>query len=514
MKVRLRHPNGGEVEVAVPPGGLVVGRPGGGADLELPGDARVSRRHGRVWVEGAEVLYEDLGSSNGSWRGNRRVQGPIRLVPEEPVTLGDTTLLVGGAPGPEMTLERRGRAGLDLGGDARISALYGFVQGLLRSADEDRIPRALRRLHEAVPTAQRISLVAWPPRPDGELLHLVPPDGVAGAPISLSLARHAVESGDALLYTDSSRPGGMDLGPSVEAHRIRSAVYVPLLDGEGAPLGVLCVDTPVPSVPFAQQDFEFIRAVGGLLATTLAADRLREDARRRELEARETESRREALVAFLQIASHDLNAPLSVIQLSARALASGRQPVEDMASAILESTLRAHDLIATYLEVSALEQGRPPQVRLAPVDVGALVESEIAFVRRTLDDIQAEVLTFANRTRCGPVQADPQKLRQILANLLANAARYSPDGGEITVSSEVAGDEVILRVADQGVGIAPEDQDRLFQPFQRVGDPSLAPGRGLGLWLTSALVRAHGGRIWVESTPGRGSVFSFALPAG
>jgi signal transduction histidine kinase len=113
------------------------------------------------------------------------------------------------------------------------------------------------------------------------------------------------------------------------------------------------------------------------------------------------------------------------------------------------------------------------------------------------------------QTRC-----DRVRLEQVLMNLLSNAVKYSPPGSRITVTLECNGDGAVLAVADQGVGIAPEDQRRLFDPFRRTETSRAAfPGVGLGLFVVRRIVQAHGGRIEIDSAPGRGSTFRVRLPA-
>jgi signal transduction histidine kinase len=112
--------------------------------------------------------------------------------------------------------------------------------------------------------------------------------------------------------------------------------------------------------------------------------------------------------------------------------------------------------------------------------------------------------------------ADPRRLRQVLRNLLDNAVKYSPDGGLIVLRAEARSVDVVVSVADQGVGIAPEDLIPLFDKYFRVQRAAgeHVPGTGLGLPITRAIVEAHGGRIWAESKLGQGTTFHFSLPRG
>jgi signal transduction histidine kinase len=116
----------------------------------------------------------------------------------------------------------------------------------------------------------------------------------------------------------------------------------------------------------------------------------------------------------------------------------------------------------------------------------------------------------------GEITADDRKLKQVMHNLLSNAMKFTPDGGSVGVEAKMAEGEVLVSVWDTGAGIAEEDMPRLFKPFEQL-DNSItkkAAGTGLGLSLCRRFVELHGGRIWAESTPGRGSRFTFALPVG
>jgi len=113
-----------------------------------------------------------------------------------------------------------------------------------------------------------------------------------------------------------------------------------------------------------------------------------------------------------------------------------------------------------------------------------------------------------------PVFADEERISQVLYNLLNNAVKYSPRGGTIRVGGQALDREVLVYVSDEGIGIPKEEQDHLFQRFYRVdsGLRRQTPGVGLGLYLSRAIIEAHGGRIWVESEAGKGATFYFTLP--
>jgi signal transduction histidine kinase len=112
------------------------------------------------------------------------------------------------------------------------------------------------------------------------------------------------------------------------------------------------------------------------------------------------------------------------------------------------------------------------------------------------------------------VKGDAQRLEQVLDNLVSNAIKYSPRGGVVQINGRASPAEVVVSVSDQGVGIPLDEQERIFDRFYRVEGPETraVSGTGLGLYLTRAIVSAHGGRCWVTSSPGKGSTFYVALP--
>src|SRR5207248_10494082 len=113
-----------------------------------------------------------------------------------------------------------------------------------------------------------------------------------------------------------------------------------------------------------------------------------------------------------------------------------------------------------------------------------------------------------------PALTDASRIQQVLENLLTNAVKFSPEGGEIAVEACRSGAEILLRVVDHGVGMATDDLERVFQPFERLeyGVRMAVPGSGLGLAIARQLIEQQGGRIWAESSVGRGTTISFTLP--
>jgi len=215
----------------------------------------------------------------------------------------------------------------------------------------------------------------------------------------------------------------------------------------------------------------------------------------------------------LAVVSHDLRNLLNPLAMSAaRMLAAappeGRRPLE----AMRRSVDQMDRLIRDLLDVARLDEGRLvlERERLAP---GALIE-EVVESHRPLADHKSLRLEAEVAPEIPEVDADRDRLLRVLANLVANALKFTPAGGRIVVGAErfAAGREVRFYVADTGPGIAEEDLPHLFVPFWQAA-PQSKGGSGLGLSIAKRIVEAHGGSVWVDSPPGEGSVFSFTLAA-
>ena len=215
---------------------------------------------------------------------------------------------------------------------------------------------------------------------------------------------------------------------------------------------------------------------------------------------------------FIGMVSHELRTPLTVIIGSIRTALTPGMSQEDIYS-LLENAASGADTLALILD-NFLELSRYQSKRLVlsvePVGVYRTASSIVAreAAQSPLHNFFLDMLQ-----NLPAVSADPLRFELILHNLIDNAIKYSPEGGEIRISARNDGTCITVSVKDQGVGIAPKDQSKLFEPFQRLETMRQATqGVGLGLVVCKRLVEAHGGRIWVESEKGKGSTFSFTLP--
>lgn len=214
---------------------------------------------------------------------------------------------------------------------------------------------------------------------------------------------------------------------------------------------------------------------------------------------------------YVAMISHDLRTPIAVIQGQAQMaerFAERPEAVRWSARQIYASARRMNAMITDLVESARLEAGELP-MQHTTVDLQAFIVE----VKERLGGALEANRIHVEIEDAPPVLADPGKLERVLTNLLSNALKYSPEGRPVRVKARLAGTgSVVLSVIDEGPGVAPEEQERIFERFYRSASTSGAEGLGLGLHITRLLVEAHGGRIWVESEVGKGSAFSFSLP--
>ncbi len=232
-----------------------------------------------------------------------------------------------------------------------------------------------------------------------------------------------------------------------------------------------------------------------------------------------TEKRRleERRLDFYSMVAHDLRAPLAAMRLRVDLMAQEQHgPLsaryrEDLG----KLTVRITEMVALindFLDI-ARSEGVGLSLAREPLDVGTLVERTLTGFA-DLAPSQGVTLRFQAPKAPVVAQADPARVAQVLTNLVSNAVKFSPAGGEVRVDLARRDAEVEVSVSDEGRGIAEEQVGQLFQRYSRPGTDAALPGTGLGLMIVREIVTAHGGTCGVESTPGAGSRFWFRLPAG
>jgi len=211
--------------------------------------------------------------------------------------------------------------------------------------------------------------------------------------------------------------------------------------------------------------------------------------------------------------NHELRTPLTSMLGSlglVREGSAGELPTEarKFVDIAYENSERLVALVNDILDIERIETGRLP-MRLETVELGALLARALELNEHYAARLGVR-LALASGSVLAPVRADADRLMQVLANLLSNAAKYSPKGAEVTLATALADGSVRISVADRGPGIPAEFRPRLFGRFEQANGTQ--GGTGLGLAISKALVERMGGRIGCDSEPGRGATFWFELP--
>ncbi len=289
---------------------------------------------------------------------------------------------------------------------------------------------------------------------------------------------------------------------------LQSHMIVPLRS-RGRLLGLLTFLTVGSERRYGSQDLVLAEELADRAALAVDNARLYREAQNALADAQAALSSRDR---FLSVASHELRTPLTSLkgqlQLSLRRLQRGNVDGvgADLVIADRQAT-RLGLLVNQLLDVSRLESGQFT-IAAEPVDLRPLLE-------RTVEAEQAiepaRVIELMIADALPPVQADPARLEQVLINLLENARKYSPREQPIHVSVSSTDETATIAVRDHGIGIPPEDQARVFEPFSRAANVDSGV-LGIGLYIVAQIVQAHGGTLSVESTPGEGSTFLVTLP--
>lgn len=378
-----------------------------------------------------------------------------------------------------------------------------------RVAERERAEKAVRegemRFRQI---AENLRDVLWISDPDFSRMSYVSPayDHVWGRP-SEGLQDDPQAWIDAILPEDRERVRVFLEAPSQEGHEIEYRIRRP--DGELRWL-------KSRAFPVADEAGEVARVVG---ITEDITEGKRVERERARLLALEQEAREKAEDAVrtrddvLRVAAHDLKNPIHTIKLSADLLVDvplSEEQREKQFEVIRRTADHMNRLVQGLLDLKRLEAGHGIPIEPRATDVPSLLSQGHSLFEAQAQAKGVEIVREIPSVGV-VVRADPDRVLQVLWNLTGNAIKFSKDGGRVLLRAEEQSAEVLFSVADSGPGISPEDRDRLFDPFWQ--DKRTARlGTGLGLPISKAIVEAHGGRIWVESTPGEGSTFIFTLP--
>jgi two-component system sensor histidine kinase KdpD len=262
--------------------------------------------------------------------------------------------------------------------------------------------------------------------------------------------------------------------------------------------------------PFGDADRRLLGACAGQIA--VAVERARLD---RQVQSARVEAERNRLrAALFSSVTHDLRTPLASIKASVTSLLDeaavhDAEQQRDLLRTVLEESDRLNGLVGNILDLARVRAGAlvPAKELTAMEDV---LDSVLHRMRSRLADVRVRTIV---RPDVPDIPMDPVQIDQVLSNLLENAVRFSPPGGEVLVSVSLWRGSVQVRVADQGPGIPREDRERVFEAFYRRDSGDGRGGSGLGLAIARAVVLGHGGRIWIEGAPSGGTAVVFELPA-
>jgi signal transduction histidine kinase len=330
----------------------------------------------------------------------------------------------------------------------------------------------------------------------------------ARAAVQGSVVEEVMQTGRYVYRSDVSAPRFAEEQRLVE-RGVRSLLGAPLFAGaEG--IGMLALVRREPD-SFELQEIELVTLLGRFLGATVQNIRAYEAQRETVAELRRLSALRED---FVSLVSHELRSPMASLIGSAQTLRERWRELdqdqrESFLAVIEHETSRLAALVEDVLDVSRIEAGTFTYT-FADVDMGELVRAAVAAAGSGQDEVavRAEV--------SGPlpyVRGDATRLRQVLANLIENAVKYSPLGGEVRVSAHASDRRMLVSVSDFGPGIPPDEHELIFEKFGRatLGD-NTKPGTGLGLFIARSIAQAHGGSIGVDSAPAGGATFTLTLP--
>jgi K+-sensing histidine kinase KdpD len=343
-------------------------------------------------------------------------------------------------------------------------------------------------------------------------MRLVEGESITGKVFAEGKARLLSTPAEVAREKSNLRPGNRRAMSKVYGADIlpKSVIAAPLTANEQR-YGTLILETLHGPASFSESDLPFVQTLADLIA--LEIDRNRLDAEAAAVQqAREAERLRSEVMATM---SHELRTPLAAIKGYATALLLdevdwSQAKSREFLRLIEEETDNLEGMISEIMDSALIDVGQL-EIEPQPVRLSRLAQ-EIAVEMQRQTEVHRFVVDFPDEFPI--VDADPRRIRQVLRNILDNSIKYSPDGGLVVIRGEIRPADVVVSIADQGVGLSPEDLIPLFDKYFRVKAPTgyHVPGTGLGLPVSRAIVEAHGGKIWAKSKVGEGTTLYFSIP--
>jgi signal transduction histidine kinase/CheY-like chemotaxis protein len=345
-------------------------------------------------------------------------------------------------------------------------------------------------------------------------------------PYGVGLTSQIIRTGQPLLINEDMDRNRARLGIEKLGRDTASYLGVPIPSG-GQSIGVISVQSTDQEGRFTEADQRLLSTIASAVGVAFHNAHLFEETRQAKATAEEADA---AKSSFLSTVSHELRTPLTsvlgfakiirrrledrlfpLIPEDDRKVQQAKQQVIENLDVVVSEGERLTKLIDDVLDLAKIEAGKFTW-NMASVSVSDVIERAIA---ATASLFEAKKLNLVREIEpdMPSVNGDQDRLIQVVINLISNAVKFT-DSGSITLSARLNDSEIVVGVTDSGIGIAPGDQAKVFEKFKQVGDTltDKPKGTGLGLPICKEIVEYHGGRIWVESAPGKGSTFSFTLP--
>jgi signal transduction histidine kinase len=316
-------------------------------------------------------------------------------------------------------------------------------------------------------------------------------------PLDNSIAGWVVKEGKPLLIPDVRKdPRHYHQADDTTKFSTRSILGIPLRVKDKV-IGVLEVLNKIDDREFTQDDVETLTTLAAQAAIAIENARLFQQS------------------DLLSEVVHELRTPLTSIRGYSKMLliAEGiaQEKKLEFAETIHREAIRLGQMINDFLDLARLESGRTYMAQ-EPVNMTEVISETLAILQPQAAERQVSIALQAPET-LPTIIGDPDRLKQVMVNLVSNAVKYNHEGGRVDIEAKVREDELNVAVKDTGRGIAEEDLPHVFEKFYRVDDPDLqAKGTGLGLPIAKHIVEVHGGTISVQSVRGQGSTFAFTLP--